>query len=57
MDVNVIVTLLLNESREIEDALRRKILDLQINLISANERVAELERKLNPAEPADIEIE
>jgi hypothetical protein len=43
IDFNVVINMVLQQNREIEELLKRKIIDLQLQLISANQRIAELE--------------
>jgi hypothetical protein len=45
MDIETIFNILTQQSLEIENLLRRRIFDLQVQLITANERIAELEKK------------
>ena len=53
VDGNLLVSLALQSAAEIEDVLKRQVLSLKLELIRANEQIAQLTQALNEREQAD----
>lgn len=50
IDVNILISMMLQQSNQVENLLRRSIIELQIELIEANKKIELLTRSGSPAE-------